>query len=63
MVVNHVSRSVTIFYGTGHWCQCYETSLSSSLTVHLWPVLLKFYNCNFMIVNYASVWSITYNCN
>ncbi len=29
----------------------------------LWPVLLKFYDRKFLIVNYVSVWSVTYNHN
>ncbi len=27
------------------------------------PVLYKFYDCKFTIVNYASVWSVTYDRN
>ncbi len=28
-----------------------------------WPVLCKFYDCKLTIVNYASVWSMTYDHN
>jgi hypothetical protein len=33
----------------------------SILTIHQWPVLYKVYNRKFMIVNYTSVWSVSYD--